>query len=148
MATVIAANARGVKGPALALQVLIYPVTNLSSDETASRREFAEDHFLTRSVMDWFLEHYFAAGADRTNPDASPAFIKNLAGSPPALVITAECDPLCDEGEVYARRLKDAGVKVTLTRYDGMIHPFLNFLGVSAGAQKAVDQIAAAIRSM
>jgi acetyl esterase len=148
MATVIAAKARDAKGPAIALQVLIYPVTDLSNFDTASHREFAKDHFLTRSVMDWFMSHFFAPGANRTSPDASPAYIKNLRGLPEALLITAECDPLCDEGETYAQRLKESGVKVTLTRYDGMIHPFLNFLGASAGAQRAVDQIAAAVRSM
>jgi acetyl esterase len=94
------------------------------------------------------MDHYFAGNEDRTNPDASPKFIKDLRGLPPALVITAECDPLRDEGEDHAKRLRDAGVRVTLTRYDGMIHPFVNFLGATSGAQKAVDQMAAAIREM
>ena len=151
MATVIATKARdakGLAGPAIALQVLVYPVTNLSAFDTPSHQEFAEDHFLTRSAMDWFLSQYFSPGTDRKNPDISPMFIRDLHGLPPALILTAECDPLCDEGEHYARRLQEAGVAVTLTRYDGMIHPFLNFLGASPGAQKAVDQIAAAIRNM
>jgi len=130
------------------LQVLVYPVTNLSVADTPSHQEFAEDHFLTRSVMEWFVSHYFLPGTDKKNPDISPAFIKDLRGLPPALIITAECDPLRDEGEDYAKRLQEAGVAVTLTCYDGMIHPFLNFLGASPGAQKAVDQIATAIRTM
>jgi acetyl esterase len=148
MATVIAAKARGNNGPAIALQVLVYPVVDLTTADTPSHREFAEDHFLTRSVMGWFMSHFLARQEDGANPDASPILITDLSGLPPALVITAECDPLRDEGEAYAKRLQDSGVAVTLTRYDGMIHPFLNFLGVTPGAQKAVDQIAGAIRNM
>jgi acetyl esterase len=128
--------------------VLVYPVTNLSAADTPSHQEFAQDHFLTRPLMDWFVNQYFASAADKKNPDASPVFITDLRGLPPALIITAECDPLRDEGEAYARRLQDSGVQVTLTRYDGMIHPFLNFLGVTPSAQRAVDQIAGAVRGM
>lgn len=146
MATVVAAGARQAQRPRLALQVLVYPVTDLTSFSTASHREFGEDHFLTRSLMEWFLSHYIPRAADRATPDASPFLAPDLSGLPPALVITAECDPLRDEGEAYARRLQDQGVAVTLTRYDGMIHPFLHFLGVTSSAQKAVDQMAAAIR--
>jgi acetyl esterase len=99
-------------------------------------------------MMDWFMGHYFARREDMTRPDASPMFIADLHGLPSALVITAECDPLRDEGEAYAKRLQDSGVSVTVTRYDGMIHPFLNFMGASPAAQKAVDQIAAAVRTL
>ena len=148
MATVIAAKARQAKQPALALQVLVYPVTDLSSSDTDSYREFAEDHFLTPSLMEWFADGYVPNKADRTLPDASPAFITDLRGMPPALVITAECDVLRDEGEAYARRMQEAGVPVTLTRYEGMIHPFLHFTGVTPGAQNAIDQIAGAIRAV
>ncbi len=148
MATVIAGKARGTQGPAIALQILVYPVVDLSAADTPSHREFAEDHFLTRSAMEWFANNYFAPDADRKQPDASPLFIEDLRGFPPALIITAECDPLRDEGEAFAKRLQQAGVKVTLTRYDGTIHPFLNFLGASPSAQKALDQMAAAVREI
>jgi acetyl esterase len=148
MATVIAARARDAGGPALALQVLVYPVTNLSSLDTPSHREFAEDHFLTASSIEWFMSHFLARAEDARHPHASPAFLEDLRGLPPALVITAECDPLRDEGEAYARRMQEAGVSVTETRYAGMIHPFLNMLGATSGAQKAVDEIAGAVRGM
>ncbi len=148
MSTIVAAKARDTGGPALALQVLVYPVADLSSFDTASHREFAEDHFLTQSLMEWFATQYIPRAADRTQPDASPAFIDDLRGLPPALVITAECDPLRDEGEAYAKRMQDSGVPVTLTRYAGMIHPFLHFIGVTPGANKALDEIAAAIREV
>ena len=148
MATVVAAKARDAKRPAVALQVLVYPVTDLSAFDTDSFREFAEDHFLTRSLAEWFVGGYLPRAADRTTPDASPAFIADLRGLPPALVITAECDVLRDEGEAYARRMQEAGVPVTLTRYEGMIHPFLHFTGVTPSAHKTLDQIAAAIRAM
>jgi acetyl esterase/lipase len=146
MATVIAAKARDAKRPALALQVLVYPATDLSASDTGSHREFAEDHFLTRSLMDWFVAAYIPRAADRASPDASPALIADLSELPPALVITAECDPLRDEGEAFAKRLEEHGVPVTLTRYDGMIHPFLHFFAVTQSAHRAIDQIAAAIR--
>ena len=150
MATVIAARARedGSAELQLALQVLVYPVTNLSSTDTPSQEEFAEDHFLTAASMDWFLNHYLAEPEDASHPHASPALLEDLRGLPPALVITAECDPLRDEGEAYANRMREAGVPVTQTRYDGMVHPFINMLGATQGAQKAVDEIAAAVRAM
>lgn len=144
MATVIAARAGG----AVALQVLVYPVTNLVARDTPSHEEFAQDHFLTAASMEWFKENFLARPEDAHSPDASPAFREDLRGLPPALVITAECDPLRDEGEIYARRMQDAGVPVTMTCYKGMIHPFLNLLGVTSGAQRAVDEIAAAVRAM
>jgi acetyl esterase len=148
MATVIAAKTRSAKRPVFALQVLVYPVTDLTSFDTASQHEFGEDHFLTRSLMERFVDDYIPHADDRKTPDASPRFIADLRGLPPALVITAECDPLRDEGEAYAKRMQDDGVAVTLTRYDGMIHPFLNFLGLTPSAHKALDQIAGAIRRL
>jgi acetyl esterase len=148
MATVIARHARDNKGPAIALQVLVYPVTNLSAYDTPSHKEFAEDHFLTRSGMEWFVSNTFAKVEDALSPDASPKFAASLSGLPPVLIITAECDPLRDEGEEYAKRMQEAGVPVAFNRAAGMIHPFLNFLGATQGAQKAVDQIAEAVRNM
>jgi len=148
MATVVAVQCRDAGGPALGLQILIYPVTDCTMSSTPSSREFAEDHFLTASSMQWFMDTYFANFEDRRTPQASPAFIKDLSGLPPALVITAECDPLCSEGEAYAKRMEAAGVPVIYTRYDGMIHAFFGMLGAIPAAGKAADQVANAVRSM
>jgi acetyl esterase len=148
MVAVIAIKARDAKRPALALQVLVYPVIDMTSFDTASHREFAEDHFLTRALMERFARDYLPSAADRKTPDASPRFAADLSGLPRALVITAECDPLRDEGEAYAKRMQDAGVPVTSTRYAGMIHPFLHFLGVTPSAHKALEQVAEAIRGL
>jgi acetyl esterase len=145
MATVVAIMARDKKGPPIALQALIYPVTDLRA-ATASREEFAEGYFLTRAGMDWFTDQYLARPEDAKHPHASPFYTESLAGLPPALVITAECDPLRDEGEAYARRMEQAGVPLEYRCYPGMIHPFFSMLGVLPAASEAADQVAAAIR--
>ena len=147
MATVVAIQCRDAGGPPLALQVLVYPVTNLGSFDTASHKEFAEDHYLTRASMDYFLSQYFAKPEDAARPDASPAFQQDLRGLPPALILTAECDPLRDEGEAYAQRLEEAGVPVTCTRYAGMFHPFFS-MPVLTEARRAYEEVAAAVREM
>ncbi len=148
LATGVASSCRDRGGPALALQVLVYPVANMRDMDTASHKEFAEDHFLTSSAMTWFRDEYITRPEDAADPRISPIFAADLRGLPPALVITAECDPLRDEGEAYAKRLSDAGVPVTQTRYAGMIHPFFSMIGVSAKAREALDQVAGAIKSM
>ena len=147
LATVVTMLARDCAGPALALQALVYPVTDLSSYATPSYVEFAEGYQLSKSTMEWFRGHYLAAAEDALDPRASPLLAPNLAGLPPALVITAECDPLRDEGEAYAGRLRTAGVPVTSTRYDGMIHPFFSMSGVVPQASDALQQVAAAVAS-
>jgi acetyl esterase len=148
LATVISLKFRDDDGPALALQVLVYPVTNLASFDTPSYQEFAEGYYLTRAEMEWFRGHYLGSPEDGLNPDASPLLATDLHGLPPALVITAECDTLRDEGEAYARRLAEAGVEVTCTRYAGMVHPFFSLPGAIGGGRRAVEQFAAAVRGM
>ncbi len=147
LGAVICLRSRKEQGPAIALQVLIYPVTDLSAFETRSYREFAEDHYLTRAQMVWFRGHYLACEEDGRNPDASPLLAQDLHGLPAALVITAACDPLRDEGEAYAKRLEQAGVSVTCTRYEGMIHPFFSLSGAIPRAFDAIQQIAGAVRT-
>ena len=148
LSTVMCLKSRDEGGPALALQVLVYPVTNLVSFDTPSYREFAEGYYLTRAEMEWFRGHYLACTEDAQDPYASPLLAQDLRGLPPALVITAECDPLRDEGEAYAKRLAEAGVEVTCTRYGGMIHPFFSLGGVFSQGRRAIEQVAAAVRGL
>jgi len=148
LSTVMCLKSRHEGGPALALQVLVYPVTNLASFDTPSYLEFAEGYYLTRAEMEWFRSHYLVRIEDAQNPYASPLLAPDLRGLPPALVITAECDPLRDESEAYAKRLAEAGVEVTCTRYGGMIHPFFSLGGVLSQGRRAIEQVAAAIRGL
>jgi len=145
LATVMALVARDRKGPRLALQVLIYPVTDHDLD-TRSYVENATGYVLTREGMRWFWNHYLAREAQGHEPYASPLRASSLAGLPPALVITAEYDPLCDEGEAYAARLRDAGVPVTLTRYPGMFHGFVRMTNILDKARTALDEIASSVQ--
>jgi acetyl esterase len=148
LATVIARRCRDAGGPALGSQVMIYPVIDLSSFETESYREFAEGHFLGRGEMQWFAGHYLASASEGRNPEASPLLDPDLSGLPPALVITAEFDPLRDEGEAYAKRLREAGTPVTLTRYPGVIHGFVVMRGAFAAGREAIMQIANFVKSI
>jgi acetyl esterase len=145
LAAVVCLKSRDENGPKIALQVLVYPVTDLSSFATGSYGEFAEDHYLTRSLMEWFRAHYLLHADDDRDPHASPLLVAELPGLPPALIITAECDPLRDEGEAYAKRLEQAGVPVTCTRYAGMIHPFFSMSGAIPRAFDALQQVAEAV---
>ncbi|MFI6743252.1 alpha/beta hydrolase [Nonomuraea sp. NPDC050451] len=139
LAAALALAARG----RLAGQVLLCPATDASFD-TVSYREFAEGYFLRADGMRWCWDQYTADKAQRAEITASPlrATTRELAGLPPALVITAEADVLRDEGEAYAAKLRAAGVPVTAVRYHGVIHGFLtlNALRGTHAAQAAIDQ--------
>jgi acetyl esterase len=147
LATVVSLKSRDENGPAIASQAMVYPVTDLSSFATPSYQEFAEGHQLTKTEMEWFRDHYLSSMADAANPHASPLLANDLRGLPQALIITAECDPLRDEGEAYAKRLADAEVPVTCTRYPGMIHPFFSLSGAIPQAVDAIQQVADAVRT-
>jgi acetyl esterase len=147
LGTVVSLKARNAGGPAIASQILVYPVTDLSSFGTGSYEEFADGYHLTRAEMEWFRDYYTPNSEDRKSPLASPLLADDLSGLPPAVIITAECDPLRDEGEAYAQRLRDAGVSVTATRYKGMIHPFFSLSGVIPQGVAAIQQVADAVRS-
>ncbi|HVN06912.1 MAG TPA: alpha/beta hydrolase [Bryobacteraceae bacterium] len=148
LSAVMCLKSRDAGGPPIALQILVYPVTNLCAFDTPSYQEFAEGYYLSRSEMEWFRGHYLAKREDGQHPYASPLLAQDLAGLPPALVITAECDPLRDEGEAYARRLSAAGVEVSGIRYAGMIHPFFSLGGVLPQGRRAVEHVAAAVRGL
>jgi len=145
---VCALRARAGRGPAVALQVLIYPVTMQAEPSCPSRARLADGYFLTRAVMDWFSNHYIPDAARRGEPDASPLLATDLSGLPPALVLTAEYDPLVDEGESYAQRLLAAGVRLSARRYLGTIHGFLMFHEALEQGRQAVAEIASAIRAL
>jgi acetyl esterase len=143
LAAIVALRARD-EGLPLRLQLLVYPVTDADL-ETESYRANAEGHWLTRQGMEWFWDMYVGEG-DRFHPDASPLRAADVSRVAPALVITAEYDPLRDEGEAYARRLAEAGVPVTLTRYDGLIHGFFRLPAMIDRARDALHEAAAALR--
>ena len=145
LATVVALMARDRGGPSLKFQLLIYPVVDID-DDSPSMREYGHDHFLTRESMDWFIESYIGREEDRRSPYASPWYASDLRGLPAAMVITAECDPLCDQGEAYARKLQSAGVAVVLKRYEGMIHPFFSLAGIIDAGRTATADAASAVR--
>ena len=145
LATVVGLMARERGGPEVVHQVLIYPVTDHDLN-TPSYVENATGYVLTREAMRWFWNHYLASKAQGLEPYASPLRAPSLAGLPSALVITAECDPLRDEGEAYAVRLREAGVAVAVTRYDGMFHGFVRLTGILDKAQTALDEIAGSLQ--
>lgn len=145
LAAVCALRARD-RGIDLALQLLVYPITDCALD-TSSYVEWEVGTPLTRDGMRWFWQCYVPDAADAVDPDASPLRALDVTGVARAHVVVAECDPLRDEAEAYARRLEDAGVAVTLRRYDGQIHGFLSMPAVFDAAEPAIDDAAAALRA-
>ena len=148
LAAVVSLKSRDEDGPAIALQVMVYPATDLSSFDTPSYQEFGENHYLTKSEMEWFRQHYLRSMEDARDPHASPLLASDLSRLPPVLIITAECDPLRDEGEAYAKRLANDGVPVTYTCYPGMIHPFFSLSGAIPQAFDAIQQVANAVAGL
>jgi acetyl esterase len=145
LSAAVALRARDEGGPALRLQLLVYPVTDHSFD-TVSYKENGDGYLLTKDMMVWFWDHYLTKAADGDDPLASPLRARDLSGLPPAVVFTAEFDPLRDEGEAFAARLAAAGVPVTHTRYDGQIHAFWTMLAAMPAASAAADEASAALR--
>ncbi len=145
LATVVCLRARDRGGPAIRWQLLVYPITDCDLD-TQSYRENGEGYALTRASMAWFWDHYVPDPAARMHPDASPLRAGDLAGLPPAHVLTAEYDPLRDEGEAYGRRLTEAGVRTRLERSPGMIHGFLRRTDELDASTVAIARIAQEMR--
>jgi len=139
LAAVVAQQLRDSGGPALAGQLLVYPATDVTGDYP-SRIENAEGYFLDLPTMVWFIQHYAADAAVHQDPRLSPLRHTDLSGLPPAVVVTAEYDPLRDEGEAYARALSEAGVPAEVRRFDGMIHGFFDMGAYSPAAQAAIEE--------
>jgi len=150
MAAVVALKAKEAGTPKLRFQALLWPVTDANFNN-ASYNQFAEGHFLTRNMMQWFWNNYTTDPRQRDDIHASPlrASLEQLKGLPPALVQTAEMDVLRDEGEAYARKLDAAGVTVTAVRYNGLIHDYglLNVLSSVPSVRSAMDQAAQALKT-
>jgi acetyl esterase len=140
LAAVTALRVRDEGGPRLIGQMLIYPVTDYYQPGTPSMSENADGYGLTRDGMIWFWDHYVRSPADGVHPHASPLRASTLAGLPPALVVTAEYDPLRDEGEFYAEALNAVGVPVEMKRWSGVNHGFFFFPGIVDKAGAAMDE--------
>ena len=147
LAAVVAQMAQDSRDFAVALQVLIYPMTDQSRDYASYERN-ASGYMLTTAALRWFMDNYIPDSEDRKNTMASPMLRPSLEGLPPALVISAEFDPLVDENEAYANRLKQAGVPCDYVCFAGMIHPFFTLGGVVAESARAEALIAAALRKL
>ena len=145
LAAVVSLDARDRGGPRLVHQVLIYPGTDMRMGWPSLERH-AQQLPLTRAGMHWFVAHYLRSEADKADWRASPLMASSLENLPPALVITAGFDPLCDEGEAYAAALRKAGVRVAHERFEGQIHGFVSMGRIIADAGRAVAISAAALR--
>jgi acetyl esterase len=145
LATVTARRLRDEGGPELRFQALVYPVCD-SALNTPSYREKSVGFSLTAASMQRFWGLYLN-GSDGRQPDASPLQAEDLAGLPPAFVLTVPDDVLCDEGEAYARALEAAGVPVTLCRYDGAVHGFFRWMAKAELSRRAVAEVGAALRA-
>jgi acetyl esterase len=146
LAAVCALRARDRGKPALALQVLVYPVTDHDLTTASYLQRGGLDGWLSTRSMQWFWDQYVPDPTDRADPEASPLRAPDLSGLPPAVVVTAEHDPLCGEGRAYAQRLGAAGVSVTTHHYEDMPHPFFEFIDVFERSNEAVDRVAERIR--
>jgi acetyl esterase len=146
LAAVTALLAASDGGVAPAFQLLIYPVTDIAN-VAQSRLTFAEGFILTKPNMEWYEEQLMGPGGDRRDPRASPLLAENLAGTAPALVVTAGFDPLRDEGEAYARRLSEAGTRTILRRHPGYVHGFIHALALAPGPREAIAEMGGVLRA-
>jgi acetyl esterase len=144
-AAVIAQELKRLGEPEPALQLLIYPCVDVAS-ETQSMSTYADAYPLSRSTMDWFIGHYLGPDADPSDLRLSPIGSKDLSGLAPAVIVTAGFDPLVDQGEAYAKRLRDAKTPVAYRCYDALAHAFVAFTGVVPGADVACREIAGLVR--
>ncbi len=146
LAAALTMMSRDRKGPAITFQALFYPATNLADSTTASAKDFDEGFFLSSRDMEGARAMYVPEKKDWSSPYVSPLLAQDLSLLPPALVVTAGCDPLRDDGEAYVLRLADAGVLAKCVCYEDMIHAFLLLFKSSRSRQQALDTAAAALR--
>ncbi|WP_433598205.1 alpha/beta hydrolase [Nocardia sp. CA-135953] len=147
LAAVVALRARDRQGPQLALQILIYPVTDADLD-TSSYRDPENQLMLDRKTMTWFWHHYLADTAARPGCEAAPLRAASLENLPPAIVLTAEHDVLRDEGEAYAERLAASGVQVRCHRFAGQMHGFFTFVNILPGSDAGIAFVAESVREI
>jgi acetyl esterase len=146
LAAAVALMARDRGAPRLTKQVMVYPMLDWNGD-SKSHQEIGDDYYLKHEEVMYFWGEYLADSAQGREPYASPSFAADFRGLPPALVATAEFDPLRDEGEAYADALSAAGVRTVKHRYDGMFHSFFSFMGVLPAATALRDEIASFLRA-
>jgi acetyl esterase len=144
LAAVVAQRALTAGGPALEQQILVYPITDCDLN-TTSYLDPASQALLSRELMIWYWDHYAPSHEARLHPDASPLRGTQLASLPPAVILTAEHDPLRDEGELYATLLMRAGVPVRHRRFAGQMHGFFTMIGLLPGARDGLDFVTTAI---
>ncbi|MDR6998414.1 alpha/beta hydrolase [Neobacillus niacini] len=147
LAASVSLKAKERHGPDFVAQILIYPVTDFSF-KTPSYLKNGEGYFLTRDSMEWFTSQYLNKEEEKLNVYAAPLKAKDLSQLPPAFVITAEYDPLRDEGLAYVERLRQAGVQAEYTSYEGMIHGFFWMAGIMDKGKQAIDHVARYLQSV
>ena len=146
LAAVVSLLAGDRGAPRLSCQLLLYPALDMGMHMDSYRR-FAEGYLLTRATMRWFVDHYLTRPAEIDDWRASPLRASDLAGLPPAFVVTAGYDPLCDEGAAYARRLVESGVSICHRHYSGQLHGFMTSGKIVRAAGPALDEAAAALKA-
>jgi acetyl esterase len=145
---VVCQLARERGGPRIAFQALFYPVVDHTLAASASRAQFGGgDFFLSNRDIEWFRDHYLDNPAQASDPRVSPLLARDVSGLPPALIITAGCDPLLDDAKAYTERLNSAGVPVEYRCFEGTIHAFASFCGAIPMGKEALALAAARLRS-
>jgi acetyl esterase len=146
LAAIVSQQAKLKGAPKVAFQLLMFPVTQVNA-KTGSMHTNADGYFLELATLEWFYDHYGAnADVDKTDPRISPLLAKDVSGLPPAYIITAEYDPLRDDGAQYAEKLRKAGVSVTHVDYPGLVHDFIYMQTVLPQAPEAMKAAAAALK--
>lgn len=147
LAAVVCLKIKAENGLMPVAQLLIYPVTD-SRMNTESMNKFTETKPLNKAMMNWFYSHYLENESDKNNPFVSPMLAEDLKGLPPAIIVTAEYDPLRDEGEAYAKRLSDAKCLFDYTRYEGTVHEFFSLTGLTDKSKLALENVSTYLKNI